>query len=94
MAPFSLKKLTPAFIPLAFELMRHFRRNSNHDNNIRKTDKTAEKIATVEHLLVRLEKKVQQNREVYRSAASRIYLWLAANSALLIVILLKVFEVI
>ena len=85
-------KMIPAFIPLAFELVRHFQRDANH-NNIKKTDKAAEKIATVEHLLVRLEKKVQLNREVYMKIANRITIWLGINSAILIVILLKVFGV-
>lgn len=82
-----------AFIPLGFELMRQMRRNSNHDSDIRKKDKTAEKISTVEHLLVRLEKKVQNNREVFQKTANKIYLWLAINSTLLILVLLKLFEV-
>ena len=88
-----INKMMPAFIPIAFELIRHFRRDANHNSNIRKTDKAAEKIATVEHLLVRLEKKVQLNREVYSKTASRVMIWLGLNSAILIVILLKVLNV-
>lgn len=94
MAALGFKKFIPAFIPLAFELLRQVKRNNHHDSNIRKTDKTAEKIATVEHLLVRLEKKVQANREVYSKTASRIYIWMAGNSILLILIGLKVFNLI
>lgn len=94
MASSGMKKFLPAFIPLFFELMRHFKRNASHDNNIRRTDKTAEKIATVENLIVRLEKRVTLNREVYQKTAFRIYLWLAANSLLLLIILLKVLQVI
>lgn len=93
MANNGVKRFLPAFIPLFFELMRHIKRNANHDTNIRKTDHTAEKIATVENLIVRLEKKVQLNREVYQKTANKIYLWLAANSVVLLVILLKVLGV-
>lgn len=88
-----MNKMIPAFIPLAFELVRHLRRDASHNSNIKKTDKAAEKIATVEHLLVRLEKKVQLNREVYMKIATRVMIWLGVNSAILILVLLKVFGV-
>ncbi len=88
-----LKKLVPAFIPLVYEIFRHMKRDTDHNSNIRKTDKTAEKIATVEHLLVRLEKKVQQNREVYQKFARTVLLWLSVNSVVLILIALKLFGV-
>ncbi|HNX37641.1 MAG TPA: hypothetical protein PL124_08270 [Candidatus Cloacimonadota bacterium] len=93
MGAFGFKKLIPTFIPLAFEVIRHLKRDNSHNNNIRKTDKTAEKIATVEHLLVRLEKKVQLNREVYMRFARSVMIWLALNSVALILIILKVFGV-
>ena len=84
-------RFMPAFIPLLFELLRHLRRDMSHNGNIRKTDKTMEKIATMEHLLVRLEKKIQHNRETYEKIALRITFWLALNSLLLIAIVLKLF---
>ena len=91
MASKGIKSFMPAFIPLAFELFRHFKRDVNHNGNIRKTDKTAEKMATMEHLLVRLEKKIQNNRETYERIALRITVWLAVNSLLLIAIVVKLF---
>ena len=81
----------PTFIPLVFELVRHFKRDTNHNQNIRKNDKTTEKLATVEHLMVRLEKKVQLNRDVYVQNFKQLRLWLALNSVILIAILVKVF---
>jgi len=85
------KRFMPAFIPLAFELFRHYRRDLNHNGNIRKADKSAEKLATMEHMMVRLEKKIQQNRETYESIANKILIWLAINSILLIGIAVKLF---
>lgn len=87
----SFSRFIPAFIPLVFEIFRQYKRSFNHDGNIRKADKTAEKIATVEHMLVRLEKKIQLNRETFEKLAGRILIWLAINSALLIAIGIKVF---
>lgn len=93
MGAFGLKKLI-TFVPLAFEVMRHLKRDTNHNSNIRKSDKTAEKIATVEHLLVRLEKKVQMNREVYQRIARNVMIWLGLNSLVLVLIVLKLFGVV
>lgn len=85
------RRFLPAYLPLAFELFRHFKRDLNHNGNIRKADHTSEKIATVEHMLVRLEKKIQHNRDTYEKIANRIYLLLSFNSVLLIAILVKIF---
>jgi len=87
----AFNKFIPAFIPLIFELMRHFRRDMNHNNNIRKTDKSGAKIANIEHFMVRLEKNIQQNRDTYMAIANRLTIWLFINSVILIAILLKLF---
>jgi hypothetical protein len=87
----SFRRFLPAYLPLAFELFRHFKRDFSHNGNIRKADHTSEKIATVEHMLVRLEKKIQHNRETYEKIAYRIYLWLMLNSVIMIAIGIKIF---
>ncbi|MDY0150927.1 MAG: hypothetical protein RBS43_01485 [Candidatus Cloacimonas sp.] len=84
-------RFIPTYIPLMFELVRHFKRDTNHNQNIKKNDKTQEKLATMEHLMVRLEKKVQLNRDVYNKSFNQLRIWLALNSVLLIAILVKVF---
>jgi len=81
----------PAFIPLLFEVFRHFKRDLNHNDNIRKTDKSAEKLATIEHMMVRLERKIKDNRDTYEKIANRVTIWLIVNSALLVAILIKLF---
>ncbi|MCB5277832.1 MAG: hypothetical protein WC252_00410 [Candidatus Cloacimonadaceae bacterium] len=87
----SFRRFIPAYLPLLFELIRHFKRDLNHNGNIRKADHNSEKMATIEHMLVRLEKKIQYNRETYEKIANRIYLWLTINSVLLIAIGIKIF---
>lgn len=87
----SFKRFIPAFIPLLFELMRHFRRDSAHNNDIKKFDKSQEKLGTIEHLLVRLEKKMIQHRDNAQAFNNRIVWWMALNSALLIAIAVKLF---
>jgi hypothetical protein len=86
-----LSRFSLAYIPILFEVFRHFKRDFNHNGNIRKADHNAEKMATVEHMLVRLEKKIQLHRETYEKIANRIYLWLLINSVLLIAIAVKIF---
>ncbi|MDD4309913.1 MAG: hypothetical protein PHO32_05990 [Candidatus Cloacimonetes bacterium] len=86
-----LSRFIPTFIPLVFELVRHFKRDTSHNQNIRKNDKTQDKLATMEHLMVRLEKKVQLNRDVYIKSFNQLRFWLALNSVLLVAIFVKVF---
>lgn len=87
----ALSRFIPAFIPLVFEVMRHFKRDTNHNQTIRKNDKTQDKLGTLEHLLVRLEKKVQLNRDVYIKSFNQLRVWLAINSILLVAIAVKLF---
>jgi len=71
--------------------MRQFRRDTNHNQNIKKNDKSQEKLGTIEHLLLRLEKKVQFNRDVYVKSFSQLRIWLAVNSVILVAIAVKLF---
>ncbi|NLW18315.1 MAG: hypothetical protein GXY81_01310 [Candidatus Cloacimonetes bacterium] len=91
MAIFNFKKLIPTFIPVALELMRHFKRDVSHNNNIRKFDETDDKLATIKNLLVKIEKKTLINRDEIRSMKTRVTIWAVINSALLIAILVKLF---
>ncbi len=84
-------RLIPAFVPLAFELFRQFKRNGNHNKDIKKFDKTQEKLSTIEHLMVRLEKKVLSNRDDFKRMSLNLQIWLVINTALLIAIFIKLF---
>ena len=84
-------RVIPAFIPLLFEVARHFRRDTNHNIDIKKFDKSQEKLGTIEHLLVRLEKKMIQHRDNAQAFNNRITWWLALNSALLVAIAVKLY---
>ncbi|MCB5224522.1 MAG: hypothetical protein WCY21_07250 [Candidatus Cloacimonadaceae bacterium] len=91
MAIFNLKKLVPTFIPVAFELMRQFKRDVNHNSNIRKINEAEEKLATIEHLIVKIEKRAIVNRDEIRAIKTRFTIFATINSALLIAILIKLF---
>lgn len=87
----NFSRLIPAFIPLVYEVTKHLRRDTNHNQNIKKIDKTTEHLGTLEHMIVRLERKVQNNREVYQKTISHVRWWLIINSAVLVAITIKVF---
>jgi type II secretory pathway component PulF len=88
------KRFLPSFITIAFELMEHWKRDSAHNNNIKKLDKTSEQLGTIEHMLVRLEKKIQTNREMVDKLKTVLFFSMAANLFLLLVVFLRIFGVI
>jgi hypothetical protein len=61
--------------------------------NKRKNNHSEDPIATVENMLVRLEKKIQENRTTVEVFRQRMYVGWSINFVLLIVILLKVFGI-
>ena len=91
MAGSILKKLLPAFIPVAWEVINHFKRDMNHNSNIKKFDASEEKLPTIENLIVKVEKKALINRDEIRSFKGHFYIWAAINSALLIAVFVKLF---
>lgn len=91
MAGSIFKRFLPAFIPITYEVVRLLKRNTSHNSDIKKFDQNGEKLNTIEHLIVRLEKKAQANRDEIRSSNLRLQIWLGLNSALLLAVLVKVF---
>ncbi len=94
MADKGFKRFLPSFITIAFELMEHWKRDSAHNSNIKKLDKTSEQLGTIEHMLVRLEKKIQTNREMVDKLKSVLFISMATNLFLLIIIFLRIFGII
>ncbi len=91
MAGLTAKKLIPAFIPLVMEIVSHIKRDTSHNNDIKKFDKTQEQLSTIENLVVRQEKKLLSTRDEMKAANLRLQIWLLVNSALLIAIVIKLF---
>jgi hypothetical protein len=86
-------KLLSAFgSALATIIMARIRK-VRHDGIAGKGDRTEEQIATIENMLVRLEKKIQENRILLETVRLRVYIGLSINFVVLILILLKVFGV-
>jgi hypothetical protein len=94
MAEKKIKKFLPSVFLLLFELVSHWKRDFSHNTNIKKIDKTTEQLGTIEHMLVRLEKKIQQNRDMVDKLKAQLMISMTINLILLIVILIKVFSII
>ena len=94
MAEKNYKRFLPSFLTIVFELLEHWRRDASHSSNIKKLDKTTEQLGTIEHMLVRLEKKIQTNRELVDKLKVYLLASVVANLFLLIIILARVFGLI
>lgn len=84
-------KLLAAFGSALATMIMDKIRKAKHDGRAGKGDRTEEQIATIENMLVRLEKKIQENRSLVETVRLRMYIGLSINIVLLILILLKVF---
>lgn len=87
------KRFLPSFFLIVYELFNHWKRDVSQNSNIKKIDKTAEKLGTIEHMLVRLEKKIQANRDIIQKLQAQLLISKLINLVLLIIILLRLFGV-
>ncbi len=90
----SIKKYLPSFITILMAIIERWKRQSVHNLEIKKIDQTREQLDTIENMLVRLEKKIQQNREMINSLKFILTLSIFANVVLLIALFLKIFAII
>jgi len=71
-----------------FDLINHFIRDFENIRKVKKIDRFSEEFSTLEHLLVRLEKKLDEQRFQIEDMKTRI-LW--GNIVIIILILLNIF---
>jgi hypothetical protein len=71
-----------------FDLINHFIKDFDNIRKVKKIDKFSEEFSTIEHLLVRLEKKMEEQRFQIEDLKTRI-LW--GNIVIIILILLNIF---
>jgi hypothetical protein len=81
-------------ITIASTFWGNMTRDLNHNRNIKKIDKTAEKVEVCEHLLVKAEKKQNEMRKIIDELKNKLYISWAVQAVLLLLILLKVFQLI
>jgi len=88
MAETGFKRFIPALIPIVMEIIKRIKRDRNHDRDIEKIDQTQEKLSTLENLIVKMEKKTQDNRNLMEKQFATIKTFLIVNSILLLGVLL------
>ena len=90
MAEKGFKRFIPALISLVMEIIKRTSRVRKHDKDIKKIDQAQERLSTLENLMVKMEKKFQNNREDVDKKLTAIKTFLIINTILLLIILLLV----
>lgn len=74
-----------------FEMVKHFLKDFDNMRKIKKIDKYDDQLATVEHLMVRLEEKVRSLRQHVEELKTRL-LW--GNIIIIVLLLIILYELI
>ena len=74
-----------------FDIVKHFINDMDNNRKLKKIDRYSEKFSTLEHMLVRLEKKMDDNRHQIEDLKNRL-LW--GNIIIIVLILVNLFHLI
>ncbi len=88
------KKQNPILIGLInmfFDMIKHFLKDFENLKKVKKIDNVADKFSTLEHMLVRLEDKIQQNRYQIEDLKNRL-LW--GNIIIIVLVGIVIFELV
>ena len=88
-----ISKLVPALSTIITEVVQQRMRDMKQITNIKKHDKTEQSLRTIEHMLVRLENKISENRKTIEEFRIKFFLSGLLNLVLLVIILLRVFNI-
>jgi len=80
--------LMSGLIKAFFDLINHFIKDFDNIRKVKKIDKFSDEFSTLEHLLIRLEKKLDEQRFQIEDLKTRI-LW--GNIVIIVLILLNIF---
>ena len=73
-----------SIIKLFFDMIKHFIKDFENMRKVKKIDNFAEKFSSLEHMMIRLESKIRENRKIIEDLKNRI-LW---GNVIIIVLLL------
>ena len=74
-----------------FDIVKHFIKDFENVRKVKKIDKFSEEFSTLEHMLLRLEKKLDDNRHHIDDLKARL-LW--GNIIIIVLILINIFHLI
>lgn len=78
------------FINMFFDMIKHFLHDFENMRKVKKIDHITEKFSTLEHMLIRLEDKIQENHYRLEELKNRI-LW--GNIIILVLLAIILFEI-
>ena len=78
-----------SIIKLFFDMIKHFIKDFENMRKVKKIDHIAEKFSSLEHMLIRLENKIQENRKLIEDLKNRI-LW--GNIIIVVLLLIILYE--
>ena len=79
------------FISLMFDLLKHFIKDFENIKKVKKIDKFDDKILTLEHLIIKLQGRLQENRMLIEDIKNRVF-W--GNIVIVLLLLLNLFLII
>ncbi|MDP8200866.1 MAG: hypothetical protein P9M11_01850 [Candidatus Tenebribacter burtonii] len=74
-------------INIFFDMIKHFIKDFDYMRKVKKIDTTAEKFSALEHMIVRLENKINDNWKDIEELKSRLFWGNAINIVLLLVVI-------
>ena len=74
-----------------FDIIKHFINDFDNSRKIKKIDRFSEEFSTLEHLMIRLEKKLAENRHKIDDLKSRL-LW--GNIIIIVLLLVNIFNLV
>ena len=74
-------------INIFFDMIKHFIRDFDNMRKVKKIDTATEKFSALEHMLIRLEEKINDNWKVVEELKSKLLWGNVINIALLLVII-------
>ncbi|MDO9577853.1 MAG: hypothetical protein Q7J16_08210 [Candidatus Cloacimonadales bacterium] len=86
------KKDSPLLVGLInmfFEMIKHFFKDFENMKKVKKIDSMQDKFASLEHMLVRLEDKIQENRHQIEDLKNRI-LW--GNIVIIVLLAIVIYQ--
>jgi Fe2+ transport system protein B len=84
-------KAIERYLPFIFGFIKSFITNTKHNKKIKNYDKTKEKLETIEHMLVKLEKKLGDTRNELENLRKEIMFSRLMNLVLFILVIFLFF---
>ena len=81
--------IVSGLISMFFDIMKHFIKDFENMRKVKKIDNWGDKFSNMEHMLIRLEDKIQENRRQIDDLENRI-LW--GNIVIIVLLLVIIFQ--